>query len=100
MGGASTVWPVPIHIKYSHNVSKTINICFISSFLFLQDKYPHMLRNTRGVGTFCAIDTWDNKTCQEVVINARNKGRYQFGVLNPVHRFLFDEIYLIQFNFI
>lgn len=40
----------------------------------LQDKYPHILRDTRGVGTFCAIDTWDNKTCQEVVITARNKG--------------------------
>ncbi|XP_072030974.1 4-aminobutyrate aminotransferase, mitochondrial-like [Amphiura filiformis] len=40
----------------------------------LQDKYPHMLRNARGMGTFCAVDAMDNKNCLQIVHTARNKG--------------------------
>nr|XP_002742104.2 PREDICTED: 4-aminobutyrate aminotransferase, mitochondrial-like [Saccoglossus kowalevskii] len=40
----------------------------------LQDKYSKLLKNTRGIGTFCAVDAKDVVTMQKIMELMRNKG--------------------------
>ncbi|XP_077980405.1 4-aminobutyrate aminotransferase, mitochondrial-like [Glandiceps talaboti] len=63
-----------IHKQDLMQNSKETGEYMLKNLLELQDTYPDLLSDARGLGTMCAIDAKDPDTRQTMLQNMRNKG--------------------------